>query len=61
MSNTKTPNFITAHRKKDASVIFGRIFTVCAVGIGVPRVKTLVYALFFAISKKQKEIKDESR
>ena len=47
MSNTKTPNFITAHQQRGYVRFFGRIFIVCAVGIGVPRVKTLMYALFF--------------
>ena len=29
-------------------MLFGRIFMVCAVGIGVPRVKTVMYALFLS-------------
>ena len=50
MSNTKTPNFINSTSTKEVRpMLFGRIFMVCAVGIGVPRVKTVMYALFFCL------------
>ena len=42
-------------------MLFGRIFIVCVVGIGVPLTRALMYALFLSTIELMERTKDDNR
>ena len=58
----ETPNhYYNTETKRMRPMLFGRIFIVCVVGIGVPLTRALMYALFLSTIELMERTKDDNR